>query len=150
MEMTPEQFTDAVVQATEAAKSHRLRVVLYSATAAFIAGAAIALPTTLVLTSNTSTASRANAQRNCETQALARPQGNARAFVQKITLELAEDAFRLLPSRFRLDEIERINTMLAHEKFAPGQLPHAISGIDGLARIIHPIPLLNCAEEVRG
>lgn len=154
MEMTQEQFTLAVTSATEAVleKTVRLgnrKVVVQSVLTSVVCACVLAIGTTLILSHVGREVAHENSERNCEVQASARPQGNARAFLQRVTLGLAEDFFRRLPKPFRDAEVARINEELKNEHFAPGQLPLAVKGLDDLTNVVRPIELIDCNAVVK-
>lgn len=172
IEVSEERFAALVSDAIregikEGLSGNRRRTVLQVALASFAAACAIAIPTTLVLTSNSESISRDNSRRNCETTAASRPQGNARAFDQVAFLSILQDALVPKGSKesagvraFGARELERVNAQA--ERWRPftqlhengevvgNELPDKITSFSQLAKTIKPVPLIDCSKEIKG
>lgn len=172
IEVSEDRFAGLVSEAIregiqQGLSGNRRRTVLQVALAAFAAACAIAIPTTLVLTSNSESIARANSRRNCETTAASRPQGNARAFDQVAFLSILQDALVPKGSKessnaraFGEHELAAINAQA--ERWRPytqlhengevvgNELPAKITSFSQLAKTIKPVRLIDCSKEVRG
>lgn len=163
VEVAAEAATAALDSAT------RRRLVRTTALATAVIVATISIPVTYVITAESASSIKHEAQMaahkeavtNCEAQAKSRPQGNARALVQSITVDLAEDAFNVFPQKFKDREIASINARIQQERrFIPGQFPeHVVEGearplpihsFHDLQTVIAPVPLIDCRKLLSG
>jgi hypothetical protein len=150
---------------TAVAAVARRRLVTTTAVITAVIVAGISIPTTYFITRENASGIKAEAKQSahrevvasCELQAKARPQGNARALVQAITVDLAEDAFNVFPAKFKKRELALINRRIAAQaRYIPGQFPedkhHRIIPIDSfhdLQRVIQPVSLIDCSTLTR-
>jgi hypothetical protein len=133
-----------------ALKQFRWRTVLFAAIAGMIVSTAVMLPIALVLYNDAKANANAGAHANCLITASARPQGNARAFVEREILTVADEAFRLFPAKFRNAEDLQIAQAARREiPHAPGTNLGKVQGFMSLQGVIADAPLLSCAHNMR-
>lgn len=155
-----DHFLRALRTAFAPTRRDRVLTVIASALAAAIAAIVIALPVTLVLSHRTHEEALTASYENCRTSAAARPQGNARAFVQTFVTELASDLFAHLPPKFQTLELAKLNArLIAERELVPGQFPEHVITLRGerlrvpyiksfseLETVVRPLPLLHCSK----
>ena len=118
--------------------------------AGFLGALVLMLPVSSVLYHDARANSRNLANANCRISALSRPQGNARAFVEREILEVAIDAFDQFPLRFRRQEDRAVAVAARREvPYAPGQGLSAVRSFAGLTDLVENLPLVSCKSALR-
>lgn len=146
-----EMFRRAVADAAqEVARVHRIRLALTSAL--MTGGPVLAVMLPLMIARHNADVQNARSQSLavCHVQAIARPQGNARAFVQREFAIVANLAFEQFSPAFKHAINARVNRDARLEAVAavggaPGAIPaNYRQGWEGLVGLIEDVPLLNC------
>ena len=121
------------------------RLRFYSGLTGFLCAVVVMIPVSILFYNNAKTNSSNLSRTNCHQASDARPQGNARVFVEAEIAKIADEAFNNFPAKFKNQEDARIAAdARAEAKFAPGQHLEQVHSFAGLAAILHNIPLINC------
>ena len=138
---------EATNAAARVAADHTRQVAVRAFVAALVAALLISLPVVLLVVGHSRDQARADAYANCQLTAGSRPQGNARAFVEREILEVATDALDLFPRRFQAAENAKITReLVAEASHIPGVPRVMVTGFASLGTLVSDLPLITCKE----
>lgn len=140
--------------AIEEIRKDRMWRYLGSALVGLIVALAIMLPTAIVLYGDAKDNSKRQAVANCSVSASSRPQGNARAFVEREILGVATQAYNSFPRAFKDSEDKTVALD------AKTELPHVagdkaltlglrqVRGFADLAGLVQDLHLITCSNVI--
>lgn len=136
----------AALEVLHVARRERINTVVLSVLCSLLMACIVALPVTFLLNKQSQHQAHLDAQATCGSVASTRGQGNDRALVEQVILQVADQAFTSFPPQFQREEIVRINALIAvaRQKF-PGVVDvHPIRRFGDLVGYVALLDALSC------